>query len=114
MNKEQKKFFGLVNETLTYQEAKDLYRMFSQRMIKEDLEQDVMLKIADDIRGLGRYILRIIDSSIGRLRVKRADAKMRKEVLGYDMGWDYSYSASQVHYMMNIRRYWIKKCANSK
>lgn len=56
MTQAEKKFWGIVNEKLTYQEAKDLYRMFCQRMIKEDLSEDVMLKIGADIRGLEKYM----------------------------------------------------------
>lgn len=52
----EKKFWGIVDEKLTYEEAKDLYRMFLQRMIKEDLSEDVMLKIGADVRGLEEYM----------------------------------------------------------
>ena len=56
MTQAEKKFWGIVDEKLTYQEAKDLYVKFSTRMIKEDLSWDVMLKIGEDIRGLEKYM----------------------------------------------------------
>jgi len=59
MTQAEKKFWGIVDEKLTYQEAKELYRMFSQRMIKEDLPWDVMLKVGADIRGLEKYMTEI-------------------------------------------------------
>jgi len=59
MTQAEKKFWGIVDEKLTYQEAKELYRMFCQRMIKEDLSDDVMLKIGADIRGLEKYMTEI-------------------------------------------------------
>tara|TARA_R110000868_G_scaffold302291_1_gene562826 strand:- start:636 stop:902 length:267 start_codon:yes stop_codon:yes gene_type:complete len=50
-----------------------------------------------------------IDNVLDVLLEKRKKAKLRKEVLGEDLNWDYSYAASECHYMFSKRRYWFKK-----
>jgi len=50
-----------------------------------------------------------IDNVLDVLLEKRKKAKLRKEVLGEDVNWDYSYAASECHYMFSKRRYWFKK-----
>ena len=63
MTQAEKKFWGIVDEKLTFEEARELHYMFLQRMIKEDLSEDVMLKIGADVRGLEKYMKDIISGN---------------------------------------------------
>lgn len=53
--------------------------------------------------------LSAIDDVLDNLLLKREEAKLRKKLLGEDVNWDYSYAASECHYMFSKRRYWFKK-----